>query len=66
MQINKIAKKENHTAGNYIIGIKEVINQKNKKYIVYEYCPHNSLREILKKKKKLTLKNIYEIAFQLA
>ena len=66
MQINKMIKKEEHKAGNYIIGIKEVINQKNKKYIVYEYCPHNSLREFTKKGKRFTAKNVYEIAYQLA
>jgi serine/threonine protein kinase len=60
-----LIKQKDLRAGKYIIECKEVISQKDKKYIVYEYCPYNSLKEIVKKGHQLTIKNIYEITYQL-
>lgn len=67
MQINKNIKKKELKGSNYIIELKEVLTQKDKKYIIYEYCAHNSLREIMKKNANpFSKKVIYEIALQLA
>jgi serine/threonine protein kinase len=52
-------------AGEYIIKCKEKITQNDKKHIIYEYCSENSLREFSKNGRRLTIKNIYEIAYQL-
>jgi serine/threonine protein kinase len=67
MQINKALKQRPHKGGKHIIELKEVIDQKDRKYIVYEYCEYNSLREMLSKRKHaFNKKNIYEIGLQMA
>lgn len=63
-QIHSLVRKKGLRAGQYIIGCKEVIAQSDKKYIIYEYCQHNSIKEYTKKT-ALNIKNIYEIAYQL-
>lgn len=61
MQINKTLKsRPPHKGGKHIIELKEVIDQKDRKYIVYEYCQYNSLRELINRRKQVfNKKNIY-------
>ena len=61
MQINKTLKsRAPHKGGKHIIELKEVIDQKDRKYIVYEYCQFNSLKECINKRRQVfNKKNIF-------
>ncbi len=48
-QIHKICKLKNKLDSKYIIDLREVVEQSDKKYLIYEYCKYNSLKEYSKK-----------------